>query len=796
MSTQLTQINSNIPWLDHGNEHWYENPLSIHIVQKKYLHPGETSPIDMIVRLYNALFPTTPIDQVQPNTIEAQFLQMIEGGYFFPGGRTLYGAGSKGKFNATMSNCYTMPNPKDSLDDIYDSNKEAAKIFKSGGGIGVNLSDLRPAGAKTNNASRTSTGAVSFMHIYNTTGSIIGFHGRRGATMIGLRISHPDIEEFVNLRSHADMKAMNISCLIDDKFMRAVDDNKDYELYFDVEATGEKIRRTVNARDLYRRICEMNWDYGDPGMMFKDTIDRFNLMSDHKKFKIDISNPCSEYLGPAYSSCNLGSLNLYNYVKNKFTDNAYFDFELFSRHAYAATQILDRILDYGYGLQPLDQNREVISKWRPIGLGFFGLADALIALKIPYDSEKAMVQASEITKTLIRAAILSSSDRARKLGSFSEFDFKSFKKSAFVRDLADEGVIDLNMIKNNGLRNAQLISIAPTGSLSLIAGQVSSGIEPVFKCVYDRSTHSLEDSKISFQVADRAVADLLKANNLENLSSEEIKNRFPWVREAADINPMKRVQIQACIQSYVDNAISSTVNLPESATVEDIEKIYMRAWESGLKGITVFRDNCKRASILNFSSSSDTKKEDPKPETTTKLDSLSPLSRSSKGALEGRTYRKRTACVKSLYVTINRDENNQIFEVFTNKSVHGCSANIATITRLTSLALRSGIKVEKIIDELKENTCQACQAMIKKEPKGGISLSCPIAIAEALESEYKLTKSLPIKEEKCEETNSSDSDLNTNTKLSMLKCPECQERTLIIEGKCVTCKRCGYSKCD
>lgn len=726
-------------------------------------------------------------------------------------------------------NCYIMSSVNDSLDDIYESNKQIAKIFKSGGGIGINLSKLRPNGAKTNNAARTSTGAVSFMHLYNATGSIIGFHGRRGATLIGLDISHPDIEEFIDLRSKYDMKAMNISCIITDDFMKAVKANKKFKLHFKVEATGENIEKWINARELYHKICIMNWDYGDPGMLFKTAVDTHNFMEFEPSFKIDICNPCAEYTGPAYNSCNLGSMNLYNYVEGAFTSLAHFNYETFDNDVSIAVNALDEILDYGYELQPLDKNREIIDKWRSIGLGYFGFADALIALGIKYGSKESKEFAGKVSKALTSSAIKASSRRALVTKSFGNFHKKNVVKSSLLKELDC-----VEIVKTNGLRNSQLISIAPTGSLSLLAGSLSSGIEPIFKCQYERSTHGLEDSKVHFTVADRAIMDLMKFHNIEpgSMTTEELKERFPFIVEAADIDPMDRVEVQAEMQKYIDNAISSTVNLPESATVEDIEKIYMKAWELGLKGITVFRDNCKRASILGFSS--DKKKEEKKEECQCKckkkMDSIEPITRKGKGPLSGRTYRKRTACVKALYVTINRDEDGNIFEVFTNKSTHGCSANIATITRMTSLALRSGVKVPTIIQELKENACQACQQLIKAG-QHDVSLSCPYAIGEALEEEYKQSnypnkveeikakvkdiKKL-VKEAKENQETEADADTSDSKvfqkfktltgkvkgsvkvihKYSALECPECGERTLIIEGKCTSCKRCGYSKCD
>lgn len=785
--------------------HWYENELSLGITQKKYLHDGESSPEDLIKRV-GSIF--------ESKNLGEKVMKLMKQGTFFLGGRSLYGAGSKGKFNATMSNCYIMPSPEDSLDSIFDSNKEVSKIFKTGGGIGIDLSTLRPNGSRTNNAARSSTGAVSFMHVYNTTGYIIGFHGRRGATLIGLRISHPDIEEFIDLRKEYDMKAMNISCIVDDDFMNAVENNRDYLLHFVVDATGESISKLVNAKDLFHHICEMNWDYGDPGLLFKGAVDRNNLQRYNNDFHIDICNPCAEYTGPAYNSCNLGSLNLYNFVDDKFTDDAEFNYKKFVEAVDTAVRALDAVLDYGYELQPLDKNREIIDKWRSIGLGFFGYADALIAMGMKYGSELANDFTDTVCEALMTAAINTSSILAHEKAPFGKLNKSAILKSPLVTKLehyklifGGEEILDgkeiLNNIKKYGMRNAQLISIAPTGSLALLAGSLSSGIEPIFKCTYERTSHGLEDSNIHFTVADRAIAELLEFHSLdaETTSTEKIKEFFPFVVEADDIDPIKRVEVQSIMQVNIDNAISSTVNLPETATVKDIEKIYMKAYKSNLKGITVFRNNCKRASILGFTSEKCKKDDKPKEDP---MNSTEPISRGTKNVLLGATYRKRTACVKALYVTINRDENNNIFEVFTNKSTHGCSANIATITRMTSLALRSGVKVSKVIEELKENTCQACISVMKEHPEYGLSLSCPYAIADALEEEFKKydstnsvnTEESNKKRKETFESASGDGSTSIEYDEDALECPECHHKTLIPEGKCVTCKRCGYSKCD
>lgn len=821
---------------------WYENPLSLKILQSKYLHEGETSAEDLLNRV-SSIFSN--------EDLKKKVYRLMKEGNFFPGGRSLYGAGSKGKFNATMSNCYIMPCPEDSLESIYDSNKLISQIFKSGGGIGINLSKLRPEGAKTNNAARTSTGAVSFVNLFNSTGEIIGFHGRRGATLVGLDISHPDIEKFVDLRKDHDLKAMNISCIINKEFMEAVKNDTDYTLHFHVDATGEDINKTIKAKELWDKICYMNWDYGDPGMLFIDSIRENNLQSKNPKFHIDICNPCAEYTGPAFNSCNLGSMNLYNYVSDKFSDNPVFEWDKFRTDVSVAVEALDEILDYGYDMQPLDQNREIITRWRAIGLGFFGYADALIAMGLKYGEKDAIKFAEDICRCMLLTALTTSAELAKRKGKFKYYNKKYVLSSNLMKRVKQESPVVYELVEKYGLRNAQLLSIAPTGSLSLLAGSLSSGIEPIFKALsYDRSTHGLEDQNVSFTVTDRAIAELLEYHGIKNITIEELKEKFDYVVETADIDKFKRVDTQASMQKWNDNAISSTITLKHDATIEDISDIYMYAYEKGLKGITVFRNGCKRADILGVSGKSEQAKlidsleeicsklefskmnekdinriqsiankiapniiEKPTASVTLydeNLNQVEPIGRKGKYRLEGATYRQRTACVKALYVTVNRDGDN-IFEVFTNKAIHGCSANIAAITRLVSLALRSGVKIEKVIEELEANSCQACTSIIKKEGRGTqgidyISQSCPHAIAQSLREELEAIKRkntiLDITNRTLDKINKAcDTIIKYKEKdedIEMLECPKCGHKTLIPTGNCVTCTNpeCGYSKCD
>ena len=361
-------------------------------------------------------------------------------------------------------------------------------------------------------------------------------------------------------------------------------------------------------------------------------------------------------------------------------------------------------------------------------------------------------------KAIFKQALITSCDLARTKGTFGKFDWTKTAKSPLIQlfpELHDR-------IRKYGLRNGTLLSIAPTGSLSLLAGGFSGGVEPIYQISMQRTTHSLEKEHKSFRVFARSIQDLLLYHNLPlDTPDEEVKARFPFVIESHDVDPADRVEMQSVLQTYVDNAISSTVNLKESATVEEIERIYMLAYEKGCKGLTVFRDNCKRGSILDATETNEIV-----------LDSIVPSKRHNIRRIDGSTYRQSSACIKNFYITVNKTESGQIFEVFTNFS-GGCTANVDTMTRLISLLLRCGVKVDTIISELREAKCRGCQELRKQGQD--VSLSCGNAIADAIEAAYHGTTKKSV--------------------VGGLVCPECGAR-LVSEGRCFSCPNCGFSKCN
>lgn len=564
---------------------WEDREVSMGIFKAKYAKNSEETPEEFCERVASIVRPELH-DFVK---------ESLEEGRFCFGGRTLYMAG-RPEVKASSSNCYIMPMPEDDITSIYKSNADMARIFSRGGGAGVNISKLRPKGAKVRNAAETSTGAVSFLELYNTTGNIIGARGRRAAEMIVLNCDHPDVEALLDLKEEGTkLASMNISVLFTDEFMAAVLNDTKFRLHFECKDTGEIIEKFIDARKFFKRFCAVAWDMGDPGVLFNDRIQQHNFNPNRPSYHISTSNPCSEFLGADYSSCNLGSINVYSFVRNKFETDAFFDYKAFCETVAKGVMALNDVLKYGYDKQPLPENKKCIDDWRQIGLGLFGLSDAFVALRIKYGSEESIKFVDTLLKTMHDVALKASVGEAIQFGSYGKF-FKGILPTVDKDLMTTE---ELDSVMKHGMANASLLSIAPTGTMSLFMGNFTGGCEPIFKLFYDRSTHKMEKTGDHFRVYARSIEDLLNHFGYPlDMTVEEIKDVFPWVVEAHDIPWASRVILQSTMQKYVDNAISSTVNLPHDATVDDVFNIYIAAWRSGCKGITVFRDGCRRGNIL------------------------------------------------------------------------------------------------------------------------------------------------------------------------------------------------------
>lgn len=762
-----------------------DNKLGCDIWRKKYQHDGETF-LQWLDRVSNGN------EELKKDILDKKFLF---------GGRILSNRGlQKQGRKVTYSNCYVIEPPEDNLESIFDAAKKLARTFSYGGGCGVDISQLAPRGAVINNAAKETTGAVSFMDLYNLTTSLIGQNGRRGALMISLGCNHPDLEEFIDIKTDLNkITKANISIRVTDEFMRAVVLGEYYDLTFVREETGEEIVKTVFAPTVFKKLCANNWNYGEPGMLYWDNIEKWNLLANDSEFKFAGVNPCAEEPLPAGGSCLLGAINLAAFVKN-----GKFDFDDFAETVARAVKALNEVLDEGLELHPLEEQRESVADWRQIGLGIFGLADMLIKMGMEYGSADSIVLCDRIGFVMADTAIGASAYLARDKKPYNKFKPEALDKNLyFIENTREE---TKRAVKRFGLRNSQLLTIAPTGSISTMLG-VSGGIEPIFDTSYTRKTESLHGKDQYYEVYTPIVKAYLDNNVvIHNLTTG--KPVLPsYFVTAKTIDPMKRVKMQSIWQKHIDASISSTVNLPESATIEDVRKLYIYAWKNKLKGLTIFRENCARVGVLTSE-----KKEEPEVKIEEKdilpdekiFDKIKPMTRSELGGrLNGGTYVKKTACGK-LYITINRDDDDNLVEVFIDPGKSGgCVANAESLGRMASTMLRGGMAIESIVDSIKGVKCSACtQAKGSKKVIDG--LSCGDILARTIQEEYDRFN-------KCENEKPKSylkemaKNFSEAGKEAMMKpenwivpnntCPECGME-MTNEGGCVTCKNCGYSKCD
>lgn len=659
--------------------------------------------------------------------------------------------------HTTYSNCYVIKPPDDSIESIYDTCKKLARTYSYGGGCGIDISNLAPAGARVRNQAKTTSGAVSFMDTFSQVTEQIGQNGRRGALMISISDRHPDLEKFITVKSDlGKVTSANISIRVTDEFMRAVDNDDNWTLCFIRPETNEEIIKTVRAKDIFRLICENNWNYAEPGLLFWDRITKHNLLSYDKEFEYAGVNPCAEEPLPAGGSCLLGSINL-----AAFVEEGSFKYDKFDKTVRLAVRALNDVLDEGINKHPLKEQRESVRDWRQIGLGVMGIADMLIKMGVRYGSNESLQVCSQISGHLLENALRESSDLASRYGAYPKYK-EGLTRTPFFMPFLDtslEASIDVY-----GLRNSQLLTIAPTGTLSTMLG-ISGGIEPIFANSYTRTTKSLHGEDVTYKVYTPIVKEYMDENGLTDDS--ELPDYFVT---SADIPVEDRVYMQGVWQSYIDASISSTVNLPESATVEDIENLYMLAWKTGLKGITVYRAGCAREAILNDTKGKSTNEE----KTTLKTSKIS-----SDGVSKGLERHLTTGC-GSLHVCAYFDSNGNLKNTYLSKgSTGGCNNFMIGLSRMISLAARNGLDINTIVDQL--NSCGTCPSYaVRRATKGDVSLGscCPVAIGKALIDMWNEING----------GNTNEEHINTD------KCPECGGE-LKHEMGCVTCSNCGYSKC-
>jgi len=705
------------------------------------------------------------------NRLADEFYDMMADLQFLPNTPTLMNAGRP---LGQLSACFVLP-VEDSMDKIFDAVKNMALIHKSGGGTGFSFSRLRPKDDIVKSTAGVSSGPVSFMNIFNAATETVKQGGtRRGANMAILSVNHPDIIDFV--RAKEDKNALtnfNISVALTDEFMDALEHDGEYSL---INPNTKQVMSTLNAREVFNLIVRKAWESGEPGIIF---IDRINAANPLKKVgMIESTNPCGEQPLLPFESCNLGSINL-NTVIRKQKGSYVIDYDKLRQITRMAVRFLDNIIDLNR--YPLDLIKENTLANRKIGLGIMGFADILIRLGIPYNSDDAVTTAESIMSAIQEESKLASEELARERGAFPNFSRSSY---------ADNGEIPL--------RNATTTTIAPTGTISIIAG-TSSGIEPIYALAYLRNVmdnNILVEANPLFEETAREqgfLTDDIMTRIAEHGSAAGVDGIPGDIQRifvsAHDIAPEWHIRIQAAFQKYVDNAVSKTVNFRADATIEEIEQVYLMAYHLGCKGVTVYRDQSRENQVLETRSRSEKRPSaDDEHAAASVHGQITPRPRNE--ITWGATRKIATGC-GSLYVTINQDEQG-LFEVFAAMGKGGgCAASqTEAVSRLISLALRSGIDKEQIIKQIKGVRCpnQAWE-------KGGRIYSCADAIAKALERHSGITPSSNTNETLHEAAkNIAETNGKIRETVMVGVCPDCHG-PLEFESGCSVCRACGFSRC-
>ncbi len=700
---------------------------------------------------------------------EEEFYSALEDFKFLPAGRILAGAGTER--NVTLFNCFVMGTIPDSMSGIFENLKEAALTMQQGGGIGYDFSTLRPRGAGVKGVAADASGPLSFMDVWDAMcRTIMSAGSRRGAMMATMRCDHPDIEDFIAAKSDpARLRMFNMSVLVTDPFMAAVKADESWDLVFD-----GKVYHTVKARDLWNRIMKATYDYAEPGVIF---IDRINKMNNLRYCEtISATNPCGEQPLPPYGACLLGSVNLARLVSDPFEAQAVLDEAGLRDLVHTAVRMMDNVVDASRF--PLEAQHKEAQAKRRIGLGVTGLADALLMLGLRYGSDEAAAQTEAWMHLIAREAYLASVDLAKEKGPFPLFEAEPYLASGTLQTM-DEDV--RAAIRAHGIRNALLTSIAPTGTISLYAGNVSSGIEPVFAYTYTRKVLQPDGSRSEEEVVDYAVQMWR-----DKFGDRDLPEHFV---NAQTLTPSEHVKMQAAAQKWVDSSISKTINVPEDIDFEAFKNVYLEAYETGCKGCTTYRPNDVTGSVLSVSEHSESA-----PEADSGADVIymsEPLDRPQ--ALEGNTYKLRwPESEHAIYITINDlvvNGHRRPFEVFINSKNMEHYAWTVALTRMISAVFRRGGDVSFVVEELKAVFDPRGGAWIggKYVPSilaaiGGVIERHMVDIG-FLEGEGMGLKSDPKSQV-----------VNLGNHRGPA-CPRCgQYEMRMVEG-CMTCAACGHSKC-
>lgn len=748
-------------------DYYRDNNLAADVFSSRYIGHGEKGPLHMWDRVARAMASVEPIGQQEE--AYADFLRLLCNFKLVPGGRIMHGAGRiEARRQPSLSNCYVVPIEEDSLEGIYQCIFDSAMVYRSGGGVGTDLSILRPKGAPVNATFGNSPGCTAFMNLLSESTNTVSQAGRRGALMLTLRVDHPDVydpkggPDFITIKNdptRTKVQYANISVLITDEFMRAVENDTGFDLRW-----GGKVYRTVRARDLWDKIITNAHASAEPGIIFWDTMKAYHNVEYANP--LVSTNPCGEQPLAAYTACNLSNLNLLLFVR----ENGTFDFDGLASDTRTAIRFLDDVIDYNMDFHALQKIREAVASDRRVGLGATGLADALVAMKLKYDSEEALVTVEKIMQVICYEAYRTSVELAKEKGTFPLFDKERIFESRFIQELPT----DIQQgIREYGLRNSTLLTMPPVGTGSIVA-QTSSGIEPIFCTSYKRRVKQDDGETFKeYKVYHPLIKKLFGGD--ENLP--------PYVVTSHQIDPFFRVRMQGVIQKFVDTSISSTINLPEDIPVETIARIYIEAYKQGLKGITVYREG-SREGILQ----TEGKKGEGSIDDRVQVNGyIHPVERPA--VLEGVTIRTRTG-EGNLYNVLNYHEG-RLFEVFSSlgKAGGNAAAQSEAISRLISLALRSNIDPSEVIEEL-----AGISGPMPVWEDGEQILSTPDAIAKAMKKDLLRRGMYQSRLQDESKTQADQAQSKGGKMLGNGTCPECGS-SVREEGACLTCRHCGWSKC-
>jgi len=742
--------------------------ISRQIWSDKYrFKDGDGTPVDQTVEdTWRRIARALAAVETQPELWEGRFYQALEDFKFLPAGRIVAGAGTGRR--VTLFNCFVMGDIEDDLGSIFSHLREAALTMQQGGGIGYDFSTLRPKGAVVRGVSADASGPLSFMDVWDSMcRTIMSAGSRRGAMMATMRCDHPDIEAFIAAkREPGRLRNFNLSVLVTDAFMAAVDAGADWPLVF-----AGQTYRTIKAQALWDSIMRATYDYAEPGVLFIDRINARNNL--YYCEAIHSTNPCAEQPLPPYGACLLGSVNLARLVRDPFTPAAHLDEAALAELVGTAVRMMDNTIDAsGF---PLEEQRQEAYAKRRIGLGLTGLADALMMVGQRYGSDQAAETAGRWAGLVSRAAYLTSADLAAEKGAFPLFDRDAYMAGESIRDLDPDVQAS---IARQGIRNALLTSIAPTGTISLLADNVSSGIEPVFAHSYTRKVTERDGSKREELVEDYAVRLYRTRFGADAILPDTFVT-------AQTLTPAEHIKMQAALQRHVDSAISKTVNVPEDIDFESFQRVYKDAYRQGCKGCTTYRPNAITGSVL-----STTPAPAPAAPAAPAQAPHEPLRRPEK--LTGSTYKLRWATSEhALYITINDIEEDGVrrpFEVFISSANMEHFSWVVALTRMISAVFRRGGEVAFVAEEL--------QGIF--DPRGGqwsegrYVPSLIAAIGGILEQHMIGTGFLPAPAGRIAPVPAAAGVVAAP--LGML-CPKCSQPGVMKEGACLTCHHCGWSRC-